>query len=39
VDAWFTASMKAGRITPDEGREFLSKYRSGLYGYTYIEKD
>ncbi|MDE6859111.1 MAG: biosynthetic arginine decarboxylase [Duncaniella sp.] len=39
VEAWVTASMKAGSITPDEGREFLSKYRSGLYGYTYIEKD
>lgn len=39
VEAWVTASMKAGKITPDEGREFLSNYRSGLYGYTYIEKD
>ena len=39
VEAWVTASMKAGSITPEEGREFLSKYRSGLYGYTYIEKD
>lgn len=39
VEAWVTASMKAGRITPEEGREFLSNYRSGLYGYTYIEKD
>lgn len=39
VEAWVTASMKAGTITPDEGREFLSNYRSGLYGYTYIEKD
>ncbi|MBD5249928.1 MAG: biosynthetic arginine decarboxylase [Barnesiella sp.] len=39
VEAWVTASMKAGKITPEEGREFLSNYRSGLYGYTYIEKD
>lgn len=39
VEAWVTSSMKAGKITPDEGREFLSNYRSGLYGYTYIEKD
>ena len=39
VEAWVTSSMKAGRITPEEGREFLSNYRSGLYGYTYIEKD
>ena len=39
VEAWVTASMKDGKISPEEGREFLSNYRSGLYGYTYIEKD
>ena len=39
VETWVTASMKAGRISPEEGREFLSNYRSGLYGYTYLEND
>ncbi len=39
VETWVTSSMKAGKITPEEGREFLSRYRSGLYGYTYLEKD
>ncbi len=39
LETWVTSSMKAGRITPEEGREFLSNYRSGLYGYTYLEKD
>ena len=39
VETWVTASMKAGKISPDEGRDFLSTYRSGLYGYTYLEKD
>ena len=39
VEAWATASMKAGIITAEEGREFLSNYRSGLYGYTYLERD
>ncbi len=39
VEAWVTASMKAGRITPEEGRAFISNYRSGLYGYTYLEHD
>ena len=39
VETWVTASMKSGKITPEEGREFLSNYRSGLYGYTYLEKD
>jgi len=39
VEAWVTAAMKEGKISPEEGREFLSNYRSGLYGYTYIERD
>ena len=37
VETWVTASMKSGIITAEEGREFLSTYRSGLYGYTYLE--
>lgn len=39
VERWVTAAMKAGKITPEEGRQFLGNYRSGLYGYTYLEKD
>ena len=39
VETWVTKAMKEGKITPEEGREFLSNYRSGLYGYTYLEKD
>lgn len=39
VETWVTSCMKAGAITPEEGRDFLSTYRSGLYGYTYLEKD
>ncbi len=38
VETWVTASMKSGKITPKEGKEFLANYRSGLYGYTYLEK-
>ncbi|MDE6135032.1 MAG: hypothetical protein K2F79_05605, partial [Muribaculaceae bacterium] len=38
LEAWVTASMKAGKITPEEGRDFISTYRSGLFGYTYLEK-
>ena len=26
-----------GKISLEEGKEFLSNYRSGLYGYTYLE--
>ena len=39
VEGWVTSSMKSGIITPEEGREFLSTYRSGLYGYTYLERE
>ena len=39
VETWVTASMTARAISPEEGRDFLSTYRSGLYGYTYLEKD
>jgi arginine decarboxylase len=37
VESWVTSSVKAGIITLEEGKEFLSNYRSGLYGYTYLE--
>lgn len=37
VETWVTASVNSGTITVEEGREFLSNYRSGLYGYTYLE--
>ncbi|GAP69995.1 arginine decarboxylase [Bacteroidales bacterium 6E] len=37
VETWVTASVKSGKITAEEGKEFLSNYRSGLYGYTYLE--
>lgn len=37
VETWVTSSVKSGKITMEEGKEFLSNYRSGLYGYTYLE--
>jgi arginine decarboxylase len=37
VETWVTSSVKSGIITAEEGKEFLSHYRSGLYGYTYLE--
>ena len=39
VESWVSASVKSGAITAEEGRNFISTYRSGLYGYTYLEKD
>ena len=37
LEIWVTKSVKQGRISLEEGKEFLSNYRSGLYGYTYLE--
>ena len=37
LEIWVTKSVKEGKITIEEGKEFLSNYRSGLYGYTYLE--
>ncbi|HPP39699.1 MAG TPA: arginine decarboxylase, partial [Candidatus Kapabacteria bacterium] len=37
VETWVTGAVKSGKITTEEGKEFLSNYRSGLYGYTYLE--
>ncbi len=37
VETWVTSSVKNGKISLSEGKEFLSNYRSGLYGYTYLE--
>ncbi|HJZ41478.1 MAG TPA: biosynthetic arginine decarboxylase [Bacteroidales bacterium] len=37
VETWVTSAVKSGIITTEEGKEFLSNYRSGLYGYTYLE--
>ena len=37
LEVWVAKSVKQGKITLEEGKEFLSNYRSGLYGYTYLE--
>jgi arginine decarboxylase len=37
METWVTTSVKEGKISTQEGKEFLSNYRSGLYGYTYLE--
>jgi len=36
VESWVTSSIKSGKISTQEGKEFLSIYRSGLFGYTYL---
>lgn len=37
METWVTKSVKAGIISSVEGKEYLANYRSGLYGYTYLE--
>ena len=37
LEVWVTKSVKQGKISLEEGKEFLSNYRLGLYGYTYLE--
>ncbi|MDR1829317.1 MAG: hypothetical protein LBQ76_00950, partial [Candidatus Fibromonas sp.] len=37
MENWVKDAIQDGKISKQEGREFLSIYRSGLYGYTYLE--
>lgn len=37
LEIWAKKAVKEGKITLEEGKEFLDNYRSGLYGYTYLE--
>ena len=37
LEVWAKQAIKDGKITLEEGKEFLDTYRSGLYGYTYLE--
>ncbi len=37
VESWVSESIRTGKITSEEGNEFIRNYRSGLYGYTYLE--
>jgi len=38
VETWVMSSVKQGKISVGgKAKEFLSNYRSGLYGYTYLE--
>ncbi|MGN0086838.1 MAG: biosynthetic arginine decarboxylase [Alloprevotella sp.] len=37
LESWVGRAITEGRITHEEGKEFISNYRAGLYGYTYLE--
>lgn len=38
LESWVSRSVKEHVISPEEGRQFLNIYRSGLYGITYLEE-
>jgi arginine decarboxylase len=38
MEQWVSASVKEGKISLAQGKEFLDMYRSGLFGYTYLEE-
>ena len=37
LESWVTRAVNEGKISVEEGKEFISTYRAGLYGYTYLE--
>ena len=37
LEQWVSQAVKDDKITIEEGKEFISNYRAGLYGYTYLE--
>ena len=37
LELWAAKAINEGKITSKEGKEFISNYRAGLYGYTYLE--
>jgi arginine decarboxylase len=37
MEQWVSSSVKESKISLAQGKEFLDMYRSGLFGYTYLE--
>ncbi len=37
METFVAQCVKEDKITVNEGKEFLANYRSGLYGYTYLQ--
>lgn len=37
LETWVGKAVAEKKITVEEGKEFISNYRAGLYGYTYLE--
>jgi len=37
LESWVGKAIAEKKITTEEGKEFISNYRAGLYGYSYLE--
>ncbi|MDC1068901.1 biosynthetic arginine decarboxylase, partial [Candidatus Kapabacteria bacterium] len=37
IEIWVSKAVKSGKIDSAEGKAYLETYRSGLFGYTYLE--
>ena len=37
LETWVGKAVAEKKITVEEGKEFISNYRAGLYGYTYVD--
>lgn len=37
LESWVSKAIAEKKITNEEGKEFISNYRAGLYGYSYLE--
>ena len=38
IESWVKESINSGSISQIEGLEFITNYKNGLYGYTYLEQ-
>lgn len=37
VEMWVSKAVKSKKVSPAEGKQYLDTFRSGLFGYTYLE--
>lgn len=37
IEGWVSKSIQNKKISQEEGEEFISSYKNGLFGYTYLE--
>lgn len=37
METWVSKAVKSKKVSTSEGKEFLNNYKTGLFGYTYLE--